>query len=54
MGFNAPDFHVRADIVPDKTTTLRITADKVGKFDFFCDVFCGDGHEDMAGVIVVT
>jgi cytochrome c oxidase subunit 2 len=54
MGFNSPDFHVRTDIVPGKTTTVRVTADKVGKFEFFCDVFCGDGHEDMSGVFIVT
>lgn len=54
MGFNAPDFHVRTDIVPGKTASVRLTADKTGKFEFYCDVFCGDGHEDMGGVIVVT
>jgi cytochrome c oxidase subunit 2 len=54
MGFNSPDFHVRSDIVPGVVTKLRMTADKVGKFEFFCDVFCGDGHEDMAGVFIVT
>ena len=25
-----------------------------GKAPFFCDVFCGDGHEDMDGYIIVT
>ncbi|MDB5802568.1 MAG: cytochrome oxidase subunit periplasmic domain protein [Rhodocyclales bacterium] len=54
MGFNAPDFHVRTDMVPDKVTTVRLTADKPGKFEFFCDVLCGDGHEDMAGTIIVS
>ena len=28
--------------------------DKTGKFTFSCDVFCGDGHEEMTGTIVVT
>ena len=54
MGFNLPDFHLRTDIIPGKVSTLRFTPDKVGKFDFYCDVFCGDGHEDMDGVITVT
>jgi cytochrome c oxidase subunit 2 len=54
MGFNVPDFHVRSDMLPDKTTTLRFTPDKVGTFDFYCDVFCGSGHEEMEGSIVVS
>jgi|ERR1051325_5043382 cytochrome c oxidase subunit 2 len=53
MGFNAPDFKVRADVVPGKTVRIRIVPDKTGTFTFFCDVFCGSGHEEMSGVIEV-
>jgi cytochrome c oxidase subunit 2 len=28
--------------------------DKVGTFPFHCDIFCGEGHEDMTGKFVVT
>ncbi len=54
MGFNAPDFAVRATIVPGQTSRVRILPDKVGTFVFHCDVFCGDGHEDMDGTIRVV
>jgi len=54
MGFNAPDFHVRADLVPGTVSRIRLTPDKTGEFTFLCDVFCGSGHEDMNGTIVVT
>ena len=54
MGFNAPDFGVRADILPGKVAQVRIEAQKTGQFTFFCDIFCGSGHEDMNGTIVVT
>jgi cytochrome c oxidase subunit 2 len=54
MGMNIPDFGVRSDIVPGKTTTLSLTQDKAGTFTFLCDVFCGDGHEGMSGTLVVT
>ena len=54
MGFNVPDFNVRSDIVPGKTSTLTFTPDKTGTFIFLCDVFCGDGHETMSGKMVVT
>ncbi len=54
MGFNLPDFGVRTDIVPGKTSTLKFTPDKAGTFTFLCDVFCGSGHEDMNGVLIVS
>jgi cytochrome c oxidase subunit 2 len=54
MGFYAPDFKVDAEIVPGKTIQVRLVPDKAGTFDFSCNVFCGDGHEDMSGKIHVT
>ena len=54
MGFSLPDFAVRADIMPGKVTTLRLTPDKSGSFDFLCDVFCGSGHEEMNGKLIVS
>jgi cytochrome c oxidase subunit 2 len=54
MGFNLPDFNVRADIVPEKVTRLRLVPDKTGTFVFLCDVFCGAGHEKMNGKLHVV
>jgi cytochrome c oxidase subunit 2 len=54
MGFSAPDFAARADIVPGKVVRVRIVPDKTGTFTFVCDIFCGTGHEQMDGTIVVT
>jgi len=54
MGLNIPDFGVRTDIVPGKTMQLAFAPDKAGTFPFVCDVFCGDGHEEMSGTLVVT
>ena len=54
MGFNLPDFNARADIVPSKTTRLRLVPDKTGTFVFLCDVFCGTGHEEMNGKLIVV
>jgi cytochrome c oxidase subunit II len=53
-GFNCPGLGLRADIYPGKTTTLRFTPKKTGSFTFYCDVYCGERHEDMTGVLVVT
>jgi len=54
MGFNLPDFNVRADIVPEKVTLVTFVPDKAGTFTFLCDVFCGTGHEQMQGTITVV
>jgi cytochrome c oxidase subunit 2 len=54
MGFNLVDFGLRTDIVPGRTATLRLAPDKTGTFYFHCDVFCGSGHEEMSGTLVVS
>ncbi|EJL92656.1 heme/copper-type cytochrome/quinol oxidase, subunit 2 [Herbaspirillum sp. CF444] len=54
MGFNAPDFGVRTDVLPGKVSKLRFIPDKTGEFTFYCDIFCGSGHESMSGSLVVT
>ncbi|HZS84881.1 MAG TPA: cupredoxin domain-containing protein [Stellaceae bacterium] len=53
-GFTIPELKLRADILPDQTVRVRIVPEKVGRYGFHCDNFCGDGHEDMSGTIVVT
>jgi len=52
-GFKMPEFGIRTDIIPDQETRVTITPQKTGTFAFFCDVFCGDGHEEMGGTLVV-
>jgi len=54
MGFSAPDFQVRADIVPGKVVRVPLKPDKAGTFTFLCDIFCGSGHETMSGTITVS
>lgn len=54
MGFNLPDFGLRADLMPGKVTTVQLTPGKAGTFTFLCDVFCGTGHEDMSGTLIVS
>jgi len=53
-GFKVPEFGVRADVKLGEVARVRIVPDHTGRFEFRCDVFCGDGHEDMAGEIVVV
>ncbi|MDR3418438.1 MAG: cupredoxin domain-containing protein [Nevskia sp.] len=53
MGFSVPDFNTRSDIPPGQVMHLTLTPDKTGTFTFLCDIFCGSGHENMSGTIVV-
>jgi cytochrome c oxidase subunit 2 len=53
-GFAVPDLKLEAEIKPGETTRVRFTPDKLGTFPFHCNRFCGSGHEDMNGQIVVT
>jgi cytochrome c oxidase subunit 2 len=53
-GFDLPDLGVRVDVKPDETATVHLIPTKTGQFVFHCDIFCGDGHEDLQGVVTVT
>lgn len=33
---------------------IEFTADAVGRFPILCSVYCGDGHGDMKGALVVA
>jgi len=33
--------------------TITFTADKAGEFEFICSLFCGTGHDDMIGKLIV-
>jgi cytochrome c oxidase subunit II len=52
-GFNCPELGIRADIFPDKISTLRFVPRNVGTFPFHCDNYCGGGHDGMTGTITV-
>jgi len=54
MGFSAPDFALRSDIIPGQTTRVKFTPQKVGTYTFLCDIFCGSGHESMDGTLTVV
>ena len=53
-GFKVPDLGVRVDLPPGRPVLVHLNPDKTGRFPFLCDNFCGSGHEEMNGMIVVT
>jgi cytochrome c oxidase subunit 2 len=52
-GFEAPDLGLSTEIHPEAPARLHFVPRKEGRFPFHCTVFCGEGHEDMTGEIVV-
>lgn len=53
-GFSIPEWKMRADLVVGKAVRVSVKPEQAGKFTFLCDNFCGSGHEEMNGSIVVT
>lgn len=41
------------EVTPGQTVTIRFTANQVGTFIFYCTVFCGPGHTDHKGTLIV-
>ena len=53
-GIAIPAFNVRENLQPGKATVVEFVADRKGAFPFSCSVYCGDGHGQMTGQIVVN
>ena len=53
-GFSLPDFGIAAILPGNAPVRISFTPDKVGQFVFTCDQFCGEGHDEMGGTVVVT
>ncbi len=52
-GFAIAAFNVNQKLTPGKTEIVEFTADKSGSYTFFCSVFCGGGHREMKGTLIV-
>ena len=52
-GFRIPPFNVDEKIAPGESKTFSFVADQEGEFPFSCSVYCGSGHSDMSGLLVV-
>lgn len=52
-GLGIVAFDIDRKLPPNETVTIEFTADKVGTHHFHCSVYCGTGHNDMHGELVV-
>lgn len=52
-GLVIPDLGVMEGDIPPDGAVIEFTASKTGTFEFFCSVWCGEGHMEMRGRLVV-
>jgi len=52
-GFSIKEYGINERLDVNKPVTIEFTADKQGTFTAFCSVFCGSGHSNMKGKMVV-
>lgn len=52
-GLVIPELGVLNIDIPPDGAVIEFSADKVGTFEFFCSYYCGEGHIEMQGKIVV-
>lgn len=46
--FTLEEYDVNVTIVPGEALSVEFMADRPGRFPFGCDVYCGEGHDEMA------
>ena len=52
-GIGIPEYGINERLDPGKRVTIKFIAEKEGTFTTFCSVFCGSGHSNMKGKIIV-
>lgn len=52
-GISIPDFGVNAIVKPGVPMTVEFVASKAGTYGIFCSEYCGAGHPDMKGLLIV-
>ena len=53
-GFEIRDFNVSREIPRGgEAVIIEFTADELGQFPVVCSAYCGEGHDDMLGALIV-
>jgi cytochrome c oxidase subunit II len=52
-GFAIPELGLRRDLIPGQEVELVCTPVNAGRLHLICDNFCGEGHDDMSGWLIV-
>ncbi len=51
--FYVPEFRAKMDLMPGMETYFWLTPERTGKFEILCAAYCGVGHPQMRGQVVV-
>ncbi len=51
--FYVPDFRIKMDVLPNRYTITWFEATEPGEYDLFCAEYCGKGHSEMLGKVIV-
>ena len=51
--FYVPEFRAKMDLIPGQVTYFWFTPTVVGNFDILCAEYCGIGHYNMRGQVIV-
>ncbi|MEK7376662.1 MAG: cupredoxin domain-containing protein [Candidatus Margulisiibacteriota bacterium] len=52
-GIYIKEYGINEQIKKGETKTIEFIADKAGKFNILCSVYCGAGHNKMKGILIV-
>ena len=52
-GFVIEEYRVNAFLTPGEVVEVKFTANKAGEYIYFCNVFCGTGHPNHKGKLIV-
>jgi cytochrome c oxidase subunit II len=52
--FWVPEFRLKSDAVPGKTTSIRVTPNRLGNYTVVCTELCGLGHSTMRAPVHVV
>ena len=52
-GIVIPELGIMEGDIPPEGAVIEFIPDKVGTFEFFCSVYCGEGHMEMRGKVIV-
>jgi len=52
-GFGLDDFDIDQELPPNEMQTVEFTPEEPGEHHFHCTHYCGPGHDDMHGTLIV-
>jgi cytochrome c oxidase subunit 2 len=52
--FSLPEFYIKKDCLPEKTTKTWIRAEPAGTYQVFCAEFCGSSHHAMLAEVIIV